>query len=44
MKLLRVKKLHSVLLSITILTTISPDAFGANHKPTLAQIEAAKKT
>ena len=43
MKLLRVKKLHSVLLSITILTTISPDAFGANHKPTLAQIEAAKK-
>ncbi|WP_223298172.1 C40 family peptidase [Candidatus Planktophila versatilis] len=37
------KKLHSVLLSITILTTISPDAFGANHKPTLAQIEAAKK-
>jgi len=38
-----VKKLHSVLLSITILTTISPDAFGANHKPTLAQIEAAKK-
>lgn len=43
MKLLRVKKLHSVLLSITILTTISPDAFGTNHKPTLAQIEAAKK-
>jgi len=43
MKLLRVKKLHSVLLSFTILTTISPDAFGANHKPTLAQIEAAKK-
>jgi cell wall-associated NlpC family hydrolase len=43
MKLLRVKKLHLVLLSITILTTISPDAFGANHKPTLAQIEAAKK-
>ena len=43
MKLLRVKKLHSVLLSITILTTISPNAFGANHKPTLAQIEAAKK-
>lgn len=43
MKLLHVKKLHSVLLSITILTTISPDAFGANHKPTLAQIEAAKK-
>lgn len=43
MTLLRVKKLHSVLLSITILTTISPDAFGANHKPTLAQIEAAKK-
>ncbi|MEY4422487.1 MAG: hypothetical protein RL581_1025 [Actinomycetota bacterium] len=43
MKLLRVKKLHSVLLSISILTTISPDAFGANHKPTLAQIEAAKK-
>ena len=43
MKLLRVKKLHSVLLSITILTTISPDAFGANHIPTLAQIEAAKK-
>ena len=43
MKLLRVKKLHSVLLSITILATISPDAFGANHKPTLAQIEAAKK-
>jgi cell wall-associated NlpC family hydrolase len=38
-----VKKLHSVLLSITILTTISPNAFGANHKPTLAQIEAAKK-
>ncbi|WP_223298361.1 C40 family peptidase [Candidatus Planktophila versatilis] len=37
------KKLHSVLLSISILTTISPDAFGANHKPTLAQIEAAKK-
>ena len=43
MKLLRVKKLHSVLLSFTILTTISPNAFGANHKPTLAQIEAAKK-
>jgi len=43
MKLLRVKKLHSVLLSFSILTTISPDAFGANHKPTLAQIEAAKK-
>ena len=43
MKLLRVKKLHSVLLSITILTTISPDAFGTNHKPTLAQIEAAKE-
>ena len=43
MKLLRVKKLHLVLLSISILTTISPDAFGANHKPTLAQIEAAKK-
>ena len=43
MKLLRVKKLHSVLLSISILTTISPDAFGTNHKPTLAQIEAAKK-
>ena len=43
MKLLRVKKLYSVLLSITILTTISPDAFGANHKPTLAQIESAKK-
>ena len=43
MKLLHVKKLHLVLLSITILTTISPDAFGANHKPTLAQIEAAKK-
>jgi len=43
MKLLHVKKLPSVLLSITILTTISPDAFGANHKPTLAQIEAAKK-
>ena len=43
MKLLRVKKLRLVLLSITILTTISPDAFGANHKPTLAQIEAAKK-
>ena len=43
MKLLRVKKLHLVLLSITILTTISPNAFGANHKPTLAQIEAAKK-
>jgi len=43
MKLMRVKKLHSVLLSITILTTISPNAFGANHKPTLAQIEAAKK-
>ena len=43
MKLLRVKKLHLVLLSITILTTISPDAFGTNHKPTLAQIEAAKK-
>lgn len=43
MKLLHVKKLHSVLLSITILTTISPDAFGAKHKPTLAQIEAAKK-
>ncbi|WP_422685808.1 NlpC/P60 family protein [Candidatus Planktophila dulcis] len=37
------KKLHSVLLSFTILTTISPNAFGANHKPTLAQIEAAKK-
>jgi cell wall-associated NlpC family hydrolase len=43
MKLLHVKKLPSVLLSITILTSISPDAFGANHKPTLAQIEAAKK-
>jgi cell wall-associated NlpC family hydrolase len=43
MKLLRMKKFRSVLLSITILTTISPDAFGANHKPTLAQIEAAKK-
>jgi cell wall-associated NlpC family hydrolase len=43
MKLLRVKKLHLGLLSITILTTISPDAFGANHKPTRAQIEAAKK-
>jgi cell wall-associated NlpC family hydrolase len=43
MKLLRLKKLPSVLLSITILTSISPDAFGANHKPTLAQIEAAKK-
>jgi cell wall-associated NlpC family hydrolase len=43
MKLLRLKNLPSVLLSIIILTSITPDAFGANHKPTLAQIEAAKK-
>ena len=43
MKLFPAKKLPSVLLAITILTSISPDAIGANHKPTLAQIEAAKK-
>jgi len=43
MKILRLKKLPSVLLAITILTSISPGAFGTNHKPTLAQIEAAKK-
>ena len=43
MKLFPAKKLPSVLLAITILTSISPGAIGANHKPTLAQIEAAKK-
>lgn len=43
MNLLSVKKLPSVLLAVAILISISPDAFGTNHKPTLAQIEAAKK-
>lgn len=43
MKLFPAKKLHLVILATAILTSISPGAFGANHKPTLAQIEAAKK-
>jgi len=43
MKILRLKKLPSVLLAITILTSISPGAFGTNHKPTLAQIKTAKQ-
>jgi cell wall-associated NlpC family hydrolase len=43
MNLKSVKKLPSVFLAVAIIISTSPDAFGTNHKPTLAQIEAAKK-